>query len=167
MYRFIIVCFFFLGWVFYEASGGADFKPTPRAKIEKPAPLDMADLASEPTAPATLTESEVAMLKGTQLERPQLVSTQAPTPMDQRASTPEPKAAMPSAEATQKPVLAVKGTRVNMRNGPGKSYGVVARLTKGSKVDVLQDPGTGWLKLKAHENGRIGWMAASLLVPAQ
>ncbi|WP_176440916.1 SH3 domain-containing protein [Oceanicola sp. 22II-s10i] len=60
----------------------------------------------------------------------------------------------------------VTGTRVNMRNGPGTRYSVVSRLDQGDEVEVLQDPGDGWVKLRVSDTGRIGWMADFLLASA-
>lgn len=57
----------------------------------------------------------------------------------------------------------VAGNHVNMRNGPGTSYSVVERLSRGQAVEVLSDPGNGWLKLRVSDSGRIGWMAEFLV----
>ena len=50
-----------------------------------------------------------------------------------------------------------------MRNGPGTSYSVVATLSRDTEVEVLRDPGQGWVKLQVVDSGRIGWMSARLL----
>jgi uncharacterized protein YgiM (DUF1202 family) len=60
----------------------------------------------------------------------------------------------------------VSGNNVNMRNGPGTSYSVVGRLTRGEEVEVLSDPGNGWLKLRVAETGNVGWMADFLVSAA-
>jgi uncharacterized protein YgiM (DUF1202 family) len=52
---------------------------------------------------------------------------------------------------------------VNVRNGPSPRYNVILKLTRGTRVEILQDPGNGWVKLKVEDTGRIGWMAARLL----
>ncbi|MEM9550836.1 MAG: SH3 domain-containing protein [Pseudomonadota bacterium] len=57
----------------------------------------------------------------------------------------------------------ITGSRVNMRNGPGTQYDVLARLTSGDEVIVLADPGTGWLKLQPKDGGPVGWMADFLV----
>ncbi|MBI6629219.1 SH3 domain-containing protein [Pontibaca sp. S1109L] len=57
----------------------------------------------------------------------------------------------------------VIGTNVNMRQGPGTSYPVIARMDLGDKVEVLSDPGNGWLRLRNLREMRIGWIAASLI----
>lgn len=56
----------------------------------------------------------------------------------------------------------VIGTRVNMRDGPGTIYPVVARLQIGQKIEVLDTSGTGWLRIRTQATGTVGWVAASL-----
>lgn len=60
----------------------------------------------------------------------------------------------------------VTGNRVNMRNGPGTDYSIVGRLERGDEVEVLAEPGNGWLKLRVSDSGRIGWMADFLVSSA-
>ncbi|WP_353313277.1 SH3 domain-containing protein [Shimia sp. NS0008-38b] len=60
----------------------------------------------------------------------------------------------------------VRGSRVNMRGGPGTSFGVITVLTQGQEVQVLRESG-GWVKLKETTSGRIGWMSAKMLMPQQ
>lgn len=57
----------------------------------------------------------------------------------------------------------VKGTRVNMRSGPGTEYDVVAQLTQSAEVEVLADGGNGWVELRPLEGGPTGWVAEFLL----
>lgn len=59
----------------------------------------------------------------------------------------------------------VKGTEVNVRSGPGTTHSVVSRLIGGTEVQVLNDPGEGWVKMRHVESETTGWMAASLLTP--
>mmetsp|Transcript_28995 Transcript_28995/g.55613 ORF Transcript_28995/g.55613 Transcript_28995/m.55613 type:complete len:187 (+) Transcript_28995:148-708(+) len=60
-------------------------------------------------------------------------------------------------------IRAVSGNSVNVRGGPGTNYSVVNRLVRGDEVEVLQDPGNGWVKLRPVTGGPIGWMADFLL----
>jgi uncharacterized protein YgiM (DUF1202 family) len=60
----------------------------------------------------------------------------------------------------------VRANRINMRNGPGTQYNVLAKLSKGEKILVLQDPGKGWVKFRVIDSGRVGWAAESLLETA-
>ncbi|WP_299551997.1 SH3 domain-containing protein [uncultured Tateyamaria sp.] len=60
-------------------------------------------------------------------------------------------------------VRAVSARSVNVRGGPGTDYSVVNRLARGDKVEVLEDPGNGWVKLRPLNGTQIGWMADYLL----
>lgn len=60
-------------------------------------------------------------------------------------------------------VRQVTGNRVNLRGGPGTEFSVVESLTRGAKVEVLQDPGNGWVELRVIGGDTIGWMADFLL----
>lgn len=57
----------------------------------------------------------------------------------------------------------ITGNRVNMRTGPGTSYGITAQVTRGTEVEVLDGLSTGWLQLRIRESQQIGWVAASLV----
>ncbi len=57
----------------------------------------------------------------------------------------------------------VTGRSVNVRGGPGTNYSVVNRLVQGDQVEVLQDPGNGWVQLRPVGGGTVGWMADFLL----
>ncbi|KPA20578.1 Bacterial SH3 domain protein [Shimia sp. SK013] len=63
----------------------------------------------------------------------------------------------------KKDLRSVRGSRVNLRGGPGTSFAVLGVLTRGQEVEVLQDEGKGWVKLRDHETGRVGWMAGKML----
>ncbi|MEM6373221.1 MAG: SH3 domain-containing protein [Pseudomonadota bacterium] len=60
-------------------------------------------------------------------------------------------------------VRAVTGSRVNVRGGPGTSYAVVNNMVRGDKVEILQETGDGWVRLRPVGGGPEGWMAAFLL----
>ena len=60
----------------------------------------------------------------------------------------------------------IVATRVNMRAGPGTSSDILMRLAKGDSVEVLEDNGSGWLRLRALPADRVGWIAARLVSPA-
>ncbi len=66
------------------------------------------------------------------------------------------------AETRQRDLREVDGSVVNMRSGPGTSFGVLTQLSRGDTVEVLREA-DGWLKLRAVESDRIGWMASFLV----
>lgn len=72
--------------------------------------------------------------------------------------TPAPQAVEP-----QKDMREISGTRVNMRDGPGTIYPIIAKAAIGQRVEVLGDSGTGWLRLRLYPDQRVGWIASSLV----
>lgn len=63
-------------------------------------------------------------------------------------------------------IRSVQKSRVNMRMGPGTDYDVLTKLDAGLRVNVLETTGTGWVKLRVIDTGRIGWMAETLISAA-
>ena len=57
----------------------------------------------------------------------------------------------------------VTGSRVNLRGGPSTGFDVVTQLLQGEEVEILDDTGDGWVKLRALDGNDIGWMADSFL----
>ncbi|MCU9838588.1 SH3 domain-containing protein [Ruegeria sp. WL0004] len=208
--RFVIISFLFLGWAFWELSGGKDFEPrgvrAPKAEqvaaaLEKPAaPLVKTEPATlvakvklTPRKPEPAVEEEtVALSSLTSEERLAVLARTRATlgkgltffetdpgktitlaSLEQGALSfrveptepgPEQDEATPEASAPAVPDLReVTAARVNMRDGPGTIYPVIARLTVGHKVEVLDDTGTGWLRLRVLPEQQIGWIAASLV----
>jgi hypothetical protein len=187
MWKFIVVTFFFLGLSFYEMSGGADFD----AEELRLSRVDDVPNVLAPTASTQIAEvaPEIEEVQATvtrasfNLNSTSTVSDPKPAPVEQVAAVEEEKEQtliLPSliTNVTQvsaqddvvdtSPVLAndiraVSGNRVNVRSGPGASFGVVTRLTRGEEVEVLSDPGTGWVKLRPLAGGNVGWMADFLL----
>ncbi|NNE54168.1 MAG: SH3 domain-containing protein [Sulfitobacter sp.] len=60
-------------------------------------------------------------------------------------------------------IRTVTGNRVNVRGGPGTDFGVVGRLVRGDEVEILEDDGIGWVRMRSIETGEEGWMADFLL----
>lgn len=56
-------------------------------------------------------------------------------------------------------VREVTGSSVNMRAGPGTDFEKVGKLSKGTQVAVLEEPGNGWLMFEVLETGQTAWMA--------
>jgi hypothetical protein len=193
--RLIIVTFGFLGWAFYEMSGGADFDPqaTRMARIDVPESVEEEKLdAVSPDTQAALPQNVtrialnlnsvqdvVRPARTLQTETPPVLSTAQE--LETALSEEEPTVVLPSllfdrvvitpvdfgAETSGSQVgidiRAVSGNSVNVRGGPGTNYSVVNRLVRGDQVEVLQNPGDGWVKLRPVDGGQIGWMAEFLL----
>jgi hypothetical protein len=206
MKRFILLTFGFLGWAFYEMSGGADFQPVsaqmaamqpqqPKAEVVAKAP----ELKAEPRQPAiqianakpvdttppgfddTAKPEEVSRvslnLTTLKPEETETVSavTLVPVNAGSISSTVDTPAIIPSLITPNDPgvntvsvsasgdIRTVAGNRVNVHGGPGTDYEVVIRLGRGDAVEILQDNGDGWVKMRPLEGGPEGWMADFLL----
>ena len=66
-------------------------------------------------------------------------------------------------EEVVKDIRAVDANRVNMRAGPGTNFGVLAKLTRGTEAEILEENDDGWVRLRVTDSGQVGWMAARLL----
>ncbi len=209
MSRFVVLSFAFLGWGFYELSGGADFKPPERPKPvaetkqadqpNKPSPdrITLASLDTRPVltrraegprpqrpaadpnrrakvaaehlanASGLLASTDTAFSQASQGGTLQLASLDgglaaiSATP----AATPAVAETQPEEQQIEERVdrRTIRASRVNMRQGPGTRYPVITRLMGGDEVIVIEHSGTGWLHLRAPEQGRVGWIAASLV----
>ena len=60
-------------------------------------------------------------------------------------------------------IRSVSGNRVNVRGGPGTEFQVVSKLGRGDSVEIIQDNGDGWVKMRPVDGGPEGWMADFLL----
>lgn len=192
MTRFMLLTFAFLGWAFYEMSGGSEFEPgwyIETADAETVAPMETAEAAEDPapmteivaraetstdsfsviqaTAPAKAADPAPVVQASLQTETPE----PAPQTQGLRVTTRSTSAPVDSnvVIGRRQPVTAdrdlreVAGSRVNMRNGPGTNFSVVDSLARGARVEVLDEPGNGWLKLRVVSTEEIGWMADYLV----
>lgn len=201
MGRFIILSFLFLGWAFYQLSGGSSFDPeaTRLSRVDGPSASDAVgvsnatvavaeapEIKTEPitlelatveevlkpqkrlqTRPARVTEArlEQASLEVEEQQQiilPSLIENAVPSedgirPVDFSSNAP---AAAPVASLDRR---VVTGSRVNVRGGPGTDFQVVNSLVRGAEVEVLEDPGNGWVRMRPVGGGPAGWMADFLL----
>lgn len=77
-------------------------------------------------------------------------TTESPTP------TAEGYVAFPSPKT-----LVVKGTRVNIRSGPGTNYSILTTLSRGEEVKGLGKQGQ-WYQVQLSD-GKVGWVYATLV----
>lgn len=191
MWRFILITFGFLGFAFYELSGGSDYAPRAgslqvvqaerRAMAAQKAtalaeakPKQIAPRPAAAAAAATSGEAQIILAAaGSDTAQP------APKPMVASLAQPvvditkadkltqaaenimQPRAAATPSNSGD--IRRVKGNRVNLRQGPGTSYSRVGSLTRGAEVDVLEDDGSGWVKLRVLETGKVAYIADFLL----
>lgn len=202
MWRFILVSFAFLGWSFYELSGGADYRPSAnslqaRAVLDnqrpkqRPLRVNVIELArNDAVQPDTKVTRTITSLHDLRLSMGQqvaitLASTKADTaPIELRLPTvkittrpllPQTPAVSEAAQLPDPPeetlaeapeLSRVSGASVNLRTGPGVSFGRITSLKRGTEVIVLREPGNGWIKLRVVDTDRIGWMADTMVTLA-
>ncbi|MDA7429649.1 SH3 domain-containing protein [Primorskyibacter aestuariivivens] len=199
MKQYVLLTFGFLGFAFYELSGGADYEPrlefasggalsaAPDVEVTRLALADTATLAEKPASDDINHQLEQAVLEAllstksamvtayepvatTSLHRVKVtlpVAPQSAAAQTVAAVTPEPE---PTPEPTAEPeqsaridLRSVARDRVNLRSGPGTEFDVMGRLTRGTTVMVLEEPGDGWVMLQIVPGGKIGWTADWLL----
>lgn len=86
------------------------------------------------------------------------------TPIANKPSTPTPK---PTPTPTMNLQGVVKGSTVNIRSGPGTSYGVVTKAYKGDPVTMVKQQG-GWYQVtmtKGSQGWIAGWLVTTRSVP--
>ena len=161
MKSYVWVTFAFMGWGYYEMSGGGDFVPEQRviadARIVEPEivtranttatlmAISASNIIPETVAPET-TDTDVmqAIAQAVELDTVEIVEVTTPV-IEGKLDIRE-----------------VSGSRVNMRLGPGIGFDVIITLDVGEKLEVLDVNIDGWANVST-ERGLIGWMAKRLL----
>jgi len=156
MKSYVWLTFAFMGWGYYEMSGGADFVPVERvtATVEAEAPeivarADTTTLLSVSSsniiAQPTTTDVEAAVADAIALDDVEIVEAVAPV---------------------VEPVLDIRrvgGSRVNMRMGPSTDFDVITTLDSGTELEILSVNEDGWANISTIDRGIEGWMAERLL----
>ncbi|MEP4197977.1 MAG: SH3 domain-containing protein [Aliishimia sp.] len=196
MARFIVMTFAFLGWAFFEMSGGTDFEPAsarltnikadplkPAAPTELASASKLDDLDTQVTRVSLNLTSVEDVLSGKTVRPARLPQQAEATTVSLEIAAPEQgesvsiipslvtgadtsnviQAAAVVQETTFTDIREVTGNRVNVRGGPSTSFGVVNRLVRGDEVEILEDTGNGWVRLRPIDGGEEGWMADFLL----
>lgn len=160
MRSYVWLTFAFMGWGYYEMSGGADFVPEERvtAAVEAEAPeivarADTTTLLSVSSSniiaqPATAAVAQAAVADAIAVDDVEIV-----------------EAAAPVVEA-QLDIRAVGGSRVNMRMGPSTDHDIITTLDSGTKLEILSVNEDGWANVSTVDRGIEGWMAERLLTDA-
>ncbi|MDQ7071511.1 MAG: SH3 domain-containing protein [Rhodobacterales bacterium] len=146
-----------------ETAGYATPRPIALPHTTTFAPVTLASLPAPETRNSAFAvdTGNARRVPRTDVETEAETATQADQP-----APPQTAVVPPSNPVKPKYIREVRGTRVNMRGGPGTRYSVLAKLTKGMEVEVIGIPGDGWVKLRVIETGRVGWMAERLVTAA-
>ena len=187
MVRLFLVTSVCLALGFYQLSGGANFEPVDWRKTKPELqPAQLTEVAAE--ADARVRSQDAAqpleidlplLLAGTPRTR-RLVGPTAPTPSEHLVALGpqydpdlvwerifEPVEEKPAIIEIQPDFRRVTGDYVNMRTGPGTEFLVVGTLAQHSEVEILEDPGEGWVKLQELTTGNKGWMSEKMLQKVQ
>lgn len=186
MWKYFLLSCAVLGYAFYDASGGADFVP------ESPETHRMANVrdaglpAPEPVitvvsyrpaggakpieAPAEEAEVTRASVNLAELDKSapaaaQILDAAKGPALEQAVKAVAAPAAPEPAPQPAADLRVVTGDVVNMRSGPGTTHGVVAKLSRGTQVEVTGQSG-GWLELFVPSTGDTGYMADWLVSAA-
>lgn len=157
MKSYVWLTFAFMGWGYYEMSGGADFVPVERevAQVEVEAPEIVA--RADNTTLLSVSTSNVS---------PQVVEPEITLAVAE-VVVPEPVEEIVEVVAPViEPVLDIRevaGSRVNMRMGPSTDFDVITTLNGGTKLEVLEVNADGWANVSTVDRGIEGWMAERLL----
>jgi hypothetical protein len=114
------------------------------------------DLVVQPAEPAS---------GGAAGEGPSVEAAGAPPP-----PTPDADPAGPATETAASgngaPRLRVTGDRVNFRAGPSTEDEILAALTLGTEVELIERVADGWVHLRVPASGLTGYMSGDFLEPA-
>lgn len=122
-------------------------KPAAAATADTPAPTLALRLSQPADAGETL---QLASLADEDGSFPQLTFLDPAAPAKAQDPIAEPAPALD--------IRAVTGSRVNLRQGPGTTYGVIGTLFYDDQVEVLETLDNGWVRLRNVKDNRIGWM---------
>ncbi|QTN34659.1 SH3 domain-containing protein [Cognatishimia activa] len=172
MSRFIFLSFAFLGWAFYEVSGGPDFQPRISAVIA-------ATQNTSPTSSTIGVEQAAIRLRENKTETSEtgLIVTRmaiADETVPGRGITNYTMSAtdvpndrklvfsLSTAEPSPE-IRRIRADNVNMRTGPGTEFVVVDNLAVDTRVKLLDGSVRGWVKLRSLDSGRVGWVKRRFL----
>ena len=164
MKSYVWLTFGFMGWAYYEMSGGAEFEPIERevAAVEEPAP-EIVTRAANPTLLAVSTSNVTSNVP---VAAPQADIDQAvaeAVALDSTEAEPEVIAIVAPVAEPMLDIRSVKGNLVNMRMGPGTNFDVITTLDGGTELEILQANADGWANVATVDRGIEGWMAERLL----
>lgn len=175
--RFVLAAFAFMGWGFYELSGGADFVPEQRevAAIE-PAPLLTIVPEETPVILAALTEAAPLIEPLTEpviADDTLLISEAVEAAISELDNeTAEINIAGITTDAVIEPVIEssddiryVTAQRLNVRAGPSTNHNVVGQLLLGEAtlVIAIAEADREWVQIRVEGDGVEGYIAARFL----
>ena len=182
MWKYLLFCFAMLVWAFFELSGGQHFESamtTSVSEVSKPTddaePIDRSFDREEVARAATNALRSIEFDDHAEAAAHVNVVTDAAlwkVSEDKETSAiienilddvvPVVTANVPSGAN----LYAVSVNRANMRNGPSTRNGVIAKLERGTAVQLLPSSSGSWMKLHVVKTNRVGWISKKLLKKA-
>ena len=168
MNRYILVAFVFMGFAYYELSGGSEFVPqtvsdTALAQADAARPMPELTVAKAPRAPTPglAAVDDFVSPSVTQVSAPIVFDTgEEPVAGVATASTADPE----PAATIDRELWTVTASRLNVRMGPSTNDAVVGQVTAGEEVAVLDEgSGDGWVMILVEGDGAQGWVASRFL----
>ena len=182
MWKYLLLCFVMLGWAFFELSGGQDFQPVLAAPVsEVAAPTDDADPIDRSFDREEVARAATNALRSIEFDDDTKdvshVNVPARATLWKVSADTETSAIIENMLEDVVPVVAAAVTnaenlyavavnRANMRNGPSTRNGVIAKLERGTAVQLLPSSSGSWVKLRVVQTNRVGWISKKLLKKA-
>ena len=170
MKTYVWVTFAFMGWGYYEMSGGNDFVPEQRPVLAEVSAEPVAEIVTRASTPSLLSVSSSNIAPPQPAPEAVIIQAAAtpaaPTEVVIEEDTPIVEVVAPVAQAPID-IRSVAGSRVNMRMGPSTGFDVITTLDGGTEAEVLEVTADGWARVRTVENGIEGWMAERLLSAPQ
>lgn len=177
MKSYVWLTFGFLGWAYYETSGGSDFVPAQTETVI--AEIAQADVIQAPEfqAPEIVARASTPTLLAVSTSNIAVQAVVSPSEVSNAAAAAAALDAVDTALAVQQAAIIapepaveltkdfreVSGSRVNLRMGPGTGFDVITTLNSGTKLEVLDTNPDGWVNVATVDRGIEGWMAERLL----
>ena len=170
-----------LVWAFFELSGGQDFEPALATSIsEVVAPSDDVDPIDRSFDREEVARAATDALRSIEFDDHEVAAAPVNVVTDAalwKASTDAETSAIienildhvvtvVAAVPSDENLYAFSVNRGNMRNGPSTRNGVIAKLERGTAVQLLPSSSGSWVKLRVVETNRVGWISKKLLKKA-
>ncbi len=145
----------------YGAAGGPQRHglTDPAEGVASTAPASEPATAPDPVQALPATVRRLADTPVSGPLRPVILGERQPVPV--ATSTPAPGIGLALHD-----IRRVTSTSANVRGGPSTGHAVVGRVTLGEEVEVVEQGGNGWLRIRLQGDGVDGWISARLVGPS-
>ena len=182
MWKYLLFCFAMLVWRFSELSGGQNFEPAMATSVsEVSTPTDDAEPIERSFDREEVARAATNALRSIEFddyaEAAAHVNVVKDAALWKVSEDTEIGAIIENILDDVAPVVtadvpsdanlyAVSVNRANMRNGPSTRNGVIAKLERGTGVQLLPSSSGSWMNLHVVKTNRLGWISKKLLKKA-